>query len=126
MAKRKGGATYKRSKFYGPPKPYQPKNAWEKLTNEFIDPKSVLRQQFYQDGPIRTKGLDILNKVAKGSAAAAMAVPMLAPYAGAINAANAGAQGLDKAARMVGWGRRRKSTKSKKGSGKKRTHRKRK
>lgn len=95
----------------------------QKIKNEFVNPKSVLRQQFYQDGPLRTKGLDILNKVAMGARVAGMAVPFLAPLTGAIGALNTGAQAADKAARMVGWGRKRKS---RMGSGKKRTHKKRK
>jgi hypothetical protein len=97
------------------------KNVFQELENEFTNPKSVLRQQFYQDGPIRTKGLDILNKVAMGARVAGMAVPFLAPLSGAINAVNTGAQTADKAARMAGFGRRRKSTKKVKGSGRKRT-----
>jgi hypothetical protein len=96
------------------------KEFFGKVGNEFTNPKSVLRQQFYQDGPIRTKGLDILNKVATGAKVAGMAVPFLAPLAGAINTVNTGAQFADKAARMAGFGRRKRTKKGKKGSGKKR------
>lgn len=129
MAKRKmkkGGAARRRSAFYGPPK-METQNVFQKLGNEFTNPKSVLRQQFYQDGPIRTKGLDILNKVAMGAKVAGMAVPFLAPISGAINAVNTGAQGADKLARMAGFGRRRKAkSKKAKGSGRKRTRKQRK
>jgi hypothetical protein len=120
---KKGGARGFVSPFGARPVQRDPvKEFFGKVGNEFTNPKSVMRQQFYQDGPIRTKGLDILNKVAMGAKVAGMAVPFLAPLSGAINAVNTGARVADKAARMAGFGRRKRSKKTK-GSGKKRSRR---
>ena len=91
----------------------------QKIKNEFVNPKSVLRQQFYREGPLRTKGLDILNKIATGAKVAGTVMPFLAPVTGAIGAINTGAQLADKAARFAGYGRRKKAKKTK-GAGKKR------
>ncbi len=87
-----------------------------KIKNEFVNPKSLLRQQFYQDGPIRTKGLDYLDRAANASVPLAALNPALLPYAAGLQTASKSAKAVDKAARMMGWGKRKRS----KGSGKKR------
>lgn len=87
-----------------------------KIKNEFVNPKSVLRRQFYQDGPIRTKGLDYLDKAANASVPIAALNPALLPYAAGLQTASKSARAADKAARMLGFGKRKRS-----GCGKKRS-----
>jgi len=66
------------------------KDLGEKIKNEFVNPQSVLRQQFYQDGPIRSQ----LKNVAE----AVKDIP------GFGTAANLAVQ-ADEAAKMVGLGK---------------------
>jgi hypothetical protein len=66
------------------------KDLGDKIKNEFVNPQSVLRQQFYQDGPIRGE----LRKVAE----AVKDIPGLG------TAAKLAVQ-ADDAARLVGVGK---------------------
>ena len=82
-------------------------NWWDKITNEFTNPTSDLRKAFYQDGPIRTAGLDALKTVAGVANQAASAVPFLAPVAGVANTISSAASNADQAARQAGFGKMR-------------------
>ena len=91
----------------------------QKIKAQLTDPKSFTRRQLYQDGFLRTKGLDYLDKAANASVPLAMLHPDLASVSEALQTASKGARAADHAARAIGYGKRkgkgkRKSRKSRK------------
>lgn len=74
-------------------------DAVSKVKNEFTDPKSVLRQQFYRDAPLRNEYLQTAR--------------MIAPLSGRpdVVAATEAANILNEAAKTLGFGRKKKYVK---------------
>jgi len=75
------------------------KDAVSKVKNEFTNPKSLLRQQFYQDAPLRNQYLQTARKIA--------------PLTGRpdVVAATEAANILNEAAKTLGFGRKKKYVK---------------
>ena len=72
-------------------------NLWDKIRNEFENPKSVLRQQFYREAPLRNEILNTATKAFSG-------VPGFSTVMDVANKVN-------DAAKLAGLGRKRKYVK---------------